>query len=502
MGLDEQEYLSADPSRAEKTSEMKDELNKLANQGKGGRRDQNLSDGTPFKEIEDSTRTVGKIYATFIGFMTYYALTIFSVSDRQMFLDERTRLPIVNVEVPIKGFFVLSPFVLLIIFLYLQPYLHRHQQLLRGQEPPKRPLYPWIINMCYETDNRGLARSGCKRIVNICLWISPIIILNLNSFCYLRKHDPFFSYVVTGIALMGTIIILTSKSKYDQHEESKNKVRLPPFGISGWFLVTIPLLILILVPITNKGIHNSYHGVIRARTGSLLSIPQRLLNLDLSKQKLINEPSIDYPDLHWGNLEKSNLQNADLRFAILTKADLTNANLRGANLYRAKLREASFVRTNLSGATLVEATLTGARFVGTEFSGSTLVRANLSGAVFDLLSLEEVNLLGATLVNARFHAVDLSGANLMDTDFTKASLVFVNLDRANLSGANFSGANLRNASFTGTGISNNNSRLAIELAVRQLSTTRSLYKATIKKELLGEIRKKHPQLLKPLIVSR
>ncbi len=79
--------------------------------------------------IAEASKNARKIYLLYIGFLAYCALTVVSTTDRQIVLNEPARLPIINVEVALNGFFLLSPLLAIFVFIYFQIYLNKLKRL-------------------------------------------------------------------------------------------------------------------------------------------------------------------------------------------------------------------------------------------------------------------------------------------------------------------------------------------------------------------------------------
>ena len=85
--------------------------------------------------IAECSKNARAIYLLYLGFLAYCTVTLFGVTDRQIVLDEGVRLPIINVDVALQGFFFLAPVVASVVFVYLQLYL---QRLRRVNDHPQR----------------------------------------------------------------------------------------------------------------------------------------------------------------------------------------------------------------------------------------------------------------------------------------------------------------------------------------------------------------------------
>jgi hypothetical protein len=55
----------------------------------------------------------------FVTVMLYLTVAVGSVTHRKLFLDEPIALPVINVAVPLTGFFVVAPFILVVLHFYL-----------------------------------------------------------------------------------------------------------------------------------------------------------------------------------------------------------------------------------------------------------------------------------------------------------------------------------------------------------------------------------------------
>ncbi len=354
--------------------------------------------------ITEASKNARQIYFLFIGFLSYCALTIVSTSDRQIILNEEASLPIIKLDVSLNGFFILSPVISLLVFTYLQLYLQRLKGLITDLRTNyasvnKRRLYPWMINIA-EAPESGIVGKLQRVFVSFTLWWSLPLVLVLDSYWYVKKHDPVLSYVIGVMPILAISIVYYFWSPYEcvhnKHEDNKsNFLRYISKNISKialTFLVMLYSVILLcnVVPKANKG---------------------KGINVDLSNQKLIEKLIDDYEGLHWVDLSKAHLEGAnlnasvlkraDLRFAKLQRADLKKAILEGARLEAANLRDANLDEANLVGASLVGACLEGASLKFSLLNGSNFLHAELKGA-----DLEDANLNGARLEKTKDLTID------------------------------------------------------------------------------------------------
>jgi hypothetical protein len=72
------------------------------------------------KALNDTAGKASVLWTTFITFQLYLAIAFGSVTHRDLFLEAPIKLPLLNVDLPLVGFFVLAPILLpLLVFLQL-----------------------------------------------------------------------------------------------------------------------------------------------------------------------------------------------------------------------------------------------------------------------------------------------------------------------------------------------------------------------------------------------
>jgi hypothetical protein len=77
------------------------------------------------ENIAEASKNARTIYFLFVGFLVYCGLTVVGIKDRQIILNDAVSLPILRMDVPLNGFFILAPVIVIFLFLYFQLYLIR-----------------------------------------------------------------------------------------------------------------------------------------------------------------------------------------------------------------------------------------------------------------------------------------------------------------------------------------------------------------------------------------
>jgi uncharacterized protein YjbI with pentapeptide repeats len=212
----------------------------------------------------------------------------------------------------------------------------------------------------------------------------------------------------------------------------------------------------------------------------------------LSDSGLLREPAL---------LAKADLPDAKLHKAVLQNANLADTNLKGANLTDAVLVDADFSAEEKVGggtqtitADLPKADLSRATLLGANLSECLLKEATLTDATLQSTDLRGADLQGADLSHAALQGADLSPAtvsgyppgllpkestNLTDADLRSAALQDADLSSAVLQNANLANADLTNTNLRDANLSDANLSEATGWTMEQLTTARSLERATM-----------------------
>lgn len=403
--------------------------------------------------ISDTSKSASQIYVLYMSFLAYSLLTIFTTSDEQLFLNQSTLLPLVNLNVPSNLFFIFAPLIAIGLFVQLQFYLVRLRTMLSGISETYAPLererlYPWLVTFADESD-QGFVSVLQRRVVEFSLWWLLPIVLLLFAFLTLKRHIVGLSVILAILHLAGTSFVVYFWGLQNPTQ---------PFGRRLLLILMLfleSLLLVILIFVVRPGYLRTRQTVQQSLTKILTSV-RNLTAVNLSYHDFSTkvERTFLMHDLQGVHLEGAELREcvfakANLSEAYLQSADLNLADIRGADLHSAHLEEADLSSVNGSEVALNAADLTDAFLPGAELSKAELVWAVLKGA-------------------------QLPGANLK-----KANLSAANLNGANINGTDFEGADLRNA---------------VGLTVPQLSTACTLYKAQLDEPLMSQMKLKYPKL--------
>jgi uncharacterized protein YjbI with pentapeptide repeats len=409
------------------------------------------------KGISESAR---KIFLGILAGCLYCWLTIATTTDVNLITNRASSpLPIIQTQIPIVGFYVVAPLLVLCVYFYFHFYLQKLWEELGSLPaifPDGRPLHtkvdPWLLN--------DLVRSYLPKLntswpllsyvqlwisVLLAWWVVPITMLFFWG-RYLRRHDSIgtvFHVVLLVISLVGAVCFLHLAIATLRGAERKPFTRKELLtgrrGMAGalallfgaWFgLLSWGAIWGVPSKQWTFGAGPWIPGVsVTEVKGPSTWVPRfmelfgyspfaSLAGVDVSQKK----PNWSQKDDELGNVVGAQLNGANLRYALARRAffafaDLSNADLKGAFLILADMKGARLLGCDLTGATLDRADLTGAKLIFANLNGADLKGAHLSGA-----DLTRADLAGADLSDA-----DLTDANLSDANLSGVEFLFVDL---------------------------------------------------------------------------
>jgi uncharacterized protein YjbI with pentapeptide repeats len=428
------------------------------------------------KSADEAAKNVRSAYLTLLVVWAYLAVTVGATTDEQLLRGTVVALPVIELDLPIVGFYVVAPalFVLLHFNLLIQHQilarkLHdfgKAAKLIDGEDRERQerqklfPL-PFVHLLQGPREERG--------VMAVMVWTSMIVlpVLLLIGFqvwflAYQREWVTWYQRLIlladiwliwwiwpSVISSAGTtrpgrnagrlwsllwwswpnLMAANANGSPNSGDESKFEHRTRKWSV-------VATLIVFLFSVTLATVRGGYvDRLIPAEelTGKWLP---RTLNLRV--RTLVLDGKL--PDVVKAYATSQRTREVRILPFLFPGLNLRGRNLRGANFYRAKLYNADLHDADLRGANLFRARLQGATMRRAKLQGANLRRARLQGAI-----LSSANLQGADLRRARLQRVNLRRANLEGADLSGAIL-----EGADLSGAKLAGARLISASLRGT----------------------------------------------------
>ena len=440
--------------------------------------------GARLDKLQDAANSASSharnVYITFLLFGLYLAIIFGSTTHEQLLRQGPVTLPLLNVGLPLFGFYWIAPalFVLLHLNLLLQLYLlsgklHRFDKALgdavgRGFLDPERAndrraqLFPFPFSQMLVGRHHG-------RLMWFLLWLMvwltvlvlPVVLLLMGQVRFLPYHDAATTMWQRFMVLADVLLILIFW----------RAIRYPGDRLlwhpGRWIWHQAKVLSLGLIALVLSFVVFTFPGgdvggdlgdpmadlvaekgwLARPGQVAFETFPFLQRNLVVREVNLVaswpTQGQIDQfgEDLAWQNFgSPPDLRGRDLRYADFGRSIFVRGDFRDASLDHARLNGA-----NLQGAVLCQDLRNCAHFKGTDLRKANLGRAALGGADLQGANLRDANLQDANLQSAKLQGLLMPGADLQGADLASANLQGVVLSGANLQGANLDFADLRGA---------------------------------------------------------
>ena len=392
-------------------------------------------------------------WLAFLGLLTYLVVTIATVSHKDLLLNSPVRLPIINADIPIVGFFQLAPVWMLLVYLSLlvqhvilaRKYhkftdaIASYEMETRTEHPARERVHSYVFSQILagpEPDR--ITKFVMQLIVYATFTILPVLTLLFFQITFLPYHEVSITYWHRFVVILGFVMLIVLTRKWD--------IKVGPQAEARAAWGTQVLLILFLLPlvvgfswliatIPNEWIDRRLGFVAPTGVGVGAKEEAKLLN------PLVRR-FVDYEGSWAGWLLR-------YRVFVVGDTDLGTAKLRERNLWFARLNRSDLHRTVLIWADLRGAQMWRTRNTGINLKEAQLQGADLSYAKLQGADLSYAKLQGAHLSYANLQGADLSYANLQGADLKGAQLPGADLSYAKLQGADLEGAQLQDADLEG-----------------------------------------------------
>ena len=205
-------------------------------------------------------------WLAFLALLTYLLVTLASVSHKDLLLNSPVGLPLVNVDIPIFGFFQYAPALLLLVYLSL---LVQHVILARkyrkfteaiapyenktGKQHRARELvHSYVVSQILAGPKPNLIRSGLMRLmVFVTFTLLPVVTLLYFQVKFLPYHEVWVTYwhrIAVLIAFAMLFGVLPLMYPWSRKREITIGPQEEPWHVSRvWISCGALLAILVLV---------------------------------------------------------------------------------------------------------------------------------------------------------------------------------------------------------------------------------------------------------------
>ena len=456
------------------------------------------------KAVNEAASRVRATWVTYILFWTYLVIATGSVTHLQMFLDEGVKLPVLDVDLPLTGFFVVAPTLFVVMHAYLLVQLWEMRERADGWQrlarhlmrsdgayhQMRRMLDPYVVLQAITLPAQSQKDRRYRNILSAIVWLTlvaaPISLLVFMQIRFLPYQSEQITWTHRGLIAADLIVLAMLWAGRRSGMRPGWSGRKIAARASGLALVGLSVFCLVfpgewadragprwalrqaLVGDWDKTLLRH----VRHKFRLVFRDPADWRELGLLSNRIIltvDDSFVDREDL-WkleqrgheepkanARLEpvrsfrnrifrSAHLKEIDLRRVTFEAAQLQGASLNGAQLQGASLNGAQLQGASLDGAQLQGASLNGARLQGASLDGAQLQGASLDGAQLQGASLNVAQLQGASLYRAQLQGASLDSAQLQGASLYRAQLQGASLNSAQLQGASLNSAQLQGAS--------------------------------------------------------
>jgi uncharacterized protein YjbI with pentapeptide repeats len=456
--------------------------------------------------LNDAAGKAAVLWTTFVTFELYLLIAFGSVTHRNLFLEDPIKLPLFNVDLPLIGFFLVAPAVLVIFHFYVFLQLlglarkaRDYDRVLREAAPaaPDRQLLRQRLDsflvlqfLAGPTEQRaGFSGLSLRLIAWITLVGGPVLILLQGQLIFLPYHAVWITWF-QRIAILIDFAVIWYFWNTVRSEDTAIFSRLPSLAwqlVGGIATVLIVVFSICLATFPGEFVNDHLPGrgvwnflrepLFAGEANEVSGRPESLFSnrLVLTDQRLVDPDKLDKVEvthsLRGRDLTAAVLNRADMRKVDFTGAKMDNVRLIGANLQRARfgcavrgrgrpikdisdIAESDLECTSLLRAVLDLAEMQGAILWMANLQGASLNYTHMQGANLALARLQNASLLGVQMQGAQLNRAQMQGAWLVRAELQGASLESTelqaaSLDEAVLQDASLAEADMRGASLNG-----------------------------------------------------
>jgi len=431
----------------------------------------------PVARIDALTRNARNTWFALLGLLVFVGITLMGVEHVDFYgVDRATKLPLVNVEVPTRYFFVAAPILTAAFYIYFHLNLIRLWDALGAADPQIKgqPLgdavLPWLVTDAALHLRQWRRGDDCTTlrtlewpatVLNLALtWGLGLVVLGLVWWMSMPARTFWMTGIAFAALLAASAAGMSSLKMLILRMGGPQRRPLISWPSTPIVVATAIAIFTILSYLRTEGPVRWLAPINMAKV-QVFQKPLRWLPHDVAKRAFFGDwckrenikcedkwfhngefsrewnmlRNVDISDIRKSAWHRLGHEKPDFRGANLSLAFLAGADLRGAQMTEANLSEAQLEGAELSSSILNNSTLTSARL-----EGAILANANLNEADLRFAKMQNSTLSGANMHRAKISSVDLEGANLKGALMNEADLTGVNIKNSVLELAELNGA--------------------------------------------------------------
>jgi uncharacterized protein YjbI with pentapeptide repeats len=420
--------------------------------------------------LNHSAERAQTLWFSFLTFMLYLAIATGTTTHRMLFLKDPLNLPVLNIALPLLGFYILTPVIFVVLHFYMLLNLvllartaGTFEEALAGALPDDKACENFrmrIENTLFvqllvggRLERKGINAWFLEVMAFITLALAPVALLLMFEVKFLPYHSEAITWLHRGLLALDLALVWTLwpgyRSGWGVMSWPKRSWRLVVPGVLSAAALTYAVAV---ATFPDERIYLArLNGIAPVNTldlhGEDLIDDAKLAHIINKNESSSDEPrwvasfSASDRDLTGADLGDADVRHVDFSGAILNRAHLDRAWAENAHFAAAQLQGASLWFAELQGTELNYALLQGASVTFARLQGASLHRAQLQGAVLDSAqlqgsTLDQAQLQGASLKGAQLQGASLDGARLQGASLGAFQLIW-RIDYAQLQGASF-----------------------------------------------------------------
>lgn len=343
--------------------------------------------------LNRSAERVQTLWFSFLIFMVYLAIATATTTHRMLFLESPLNLPVLNIPLPLLGFYILTPIIFVVLHFYMLLNLVLLARTAKSFEDALVCAFPKdgearenfrmrIENTLFvqllvgaRLEREGINAKLLSLMALITLAVAPVALLLMIEIKFLPYHSEWITWLHRSLLAIDLILVWTLwpgyRSGWGVRLRPESSWRLVPAGILGAVALAYAVVVATFpderMYLATNGLGSEFVSNTLDLHGEALIDFARLENV-IKKNKSETgksrwEPAISVRknrDLTEANMRDTDIRQVEFSDAILNRARLDNAWARDAHFDKAQLQGASLIDAQLQGASLNQAQLRGA----------------------------------------------------------------------------------------------------------------------------------------------
>jgi uncharacterized protein YjbI with pentapeptide repeats len=445
-----------------------------------------------------ASEKVAVLHVAFMAVCAYVLIVVFGTTDLDLLVGKGVKLPVVDVEVPILGFYVFAPYLVVLVHFNLLLQLQLLSRKLYifdaaiqatpdiGGARDRLHIFPYTYYLVGQT--RFLVQRFLSIVVVITLLLLPLATLLILQLRFLAYQDELSTWTQrTAVWADVALVVALWPVIMDRKDNWQGYMRRVWHAIRRWSAFKVTSLVAFFVSLLATSEEASMFALLVWLVLALLDVFVNTLRGRL-RWRWFRElfPKINYLTargmtglvvviviglplplsfaVDGERLERCLGVSAFSK--IVSDLGFRSLDLRGQRLFAKppasemleQVRQDDFEKVrdalphvegiNLKDRSLRDANLFDAILVGAKLNNAHLEGAKLQNARLDRANLYGAQMVGAILQSARLREADLRNTNLKDANLRETQLQRSDLRHADLQGADLHCALLTGANFT------------------------------------------------------